>query len=287
MKDYFSFSKSEQRGILVLIIILLLQLFFISFRNLFYSSTKPYDIAGIQNAIEALNRSADSLPEKFYYGEIAFSSPNLFYFNPNTASDKELATLGFTQKNIKTIRNYLKSGGHFYSPQDINKIYGIDKALSAALIPYIEINQEKVDLIRKEKRQENLDKYELNMADTNMLLSIPGIGPVLASRVLKYRNILGGFYSLDQLKEVYGLDSNLISTISSHLFIDTSQIKRLSVNKSDFKTLEKHPYISKYQAEGIIQYRKTQGEFKQIEDLVKYKIISKDEMRKVAHYIIP
>ena len=99
---------------------------------------------------------------------------------------------------------------------------------------------------------------ELNSADTTTLKKIPGIGSAFARRIVSYRNLLGGYYSITQLGEVYGIDEEKYNEISSWFEIDASQIIKLNTNTAPFDSLNRHPYISYNQARVIAQLRKQQ-----------------------------
>ncbi|MBK7310285.1 MAG: helix-hairpin-helix domain-containing protein [Sphingobacteriaceae bacterium] len=84
---------------------------------------------------------------------------------------------------------------------------------------------------------------ELNSADSLALIELKGIGPAYAKRILKYRNLLGGFTSIQQVKEIYGMTDDLYQLIASQCTINSSSIKKININTVDFKALNKHPYI--------------------------------------------
>lgn len=92
---------------------------------------------------------------------------------------------------------------------------------------------------------------ELNSADTTMLKKVPGIGTSFANRIVKYRNLLGGFYSVTQLSEVYGIDEDKYNNLAPWFTVDASLIKLLSVNSLPQDVLRKHPYINYQQAKAI------------------------------------
>lgn len=100
---------------------------------------------------------------------------------------------------------------------------------------------------------------ELNTADTTILKKVPGIGSIFARRIVKYRELLGGFYSVSQLHEVYGIDEERYNTMKSWFSADLSLICRLIVNKVSTNDLQKHPYINYRQARIIGQLRKQKG----------------------------
>ncbi|MDR2231657.1 MAG: helix-hairpin-helix domain-containing protein [Tannerella sp.] len=96
---------------------------------------------------------------------------------------------------------------------------------------------------------------ELNGADTTALKKVPGIGSSFASRIVRFRDILGGFYSVQQLAEVYGIDEERYHSIEPWFTVDASLIRRLPVNTISQDSLNRHPYISYGQARAIVQLR--------------------------------
>jgi len=97
---------------------------------------------------------------------------------------------------------------------------------------------------------------ELNSADTTILKKVPGIGSSFASRIVKYRNLLGGFYTISQLGEVYGIDEDKYNSLAPWFRVDISSIKLLPVNSLSQDSLRRHPYINNQQAKAIYQLRK-------------------------------
>lgn len=109
------------------------------------------------------------------------------------------------------------------------------------------------------------DKYavgtivELNTADTVILKKVPGIGSVFARRIVKYRDLLGGFYSVAQLQEIYGLDEERYQSLKAWFYADASFIAKLPVNQLSYEQLIKHPYLNSKQTRAICQLRKQKG----------------------------
>lgn len=111
----------------------------------------------------------------------------------------------------------------------------------------------------KHIRQEAFQKIDLNLADSAELLPLPGIGPVFAGRIIKYRNLLGGFVRADQLREVYGMPLETVERISSLVFIDTTVIRKICLDSASFSELLRHPYLEYEEVKALVEYR----EFKQ------------------------
>ena len=126
---------------------------------------------------------------------------------------------------------------------------------------------------------------ELNTADTIELRSLPAIGPWLARKIVEYRERLGGFYSADQLLEVYRLTPGKLDTIMPYLAIDTSWVRRIDINSVTLDVLSKHPYLSRSQARGLLAYRDKHGPFAALADLRRCLLIDENTFEKVRVYV--
>jgi DNA uptake protein ComE-like DNA-binding protein len=126
---------------------------------------------------------------------------------------------------------------------------------------------------------------ELNTCDSAALEGLPGIGPVLARRIIKYRNLLGGFASAGQLREVYGLSDSTFNIISKRVKADSSKVVKINLNSADFKRLIRMPYLEKYDVTMILKFRELQGRIMSLDELIKNKILTPDKARKVSVYL--
>ena len=125
---------------------------------------------------------------------------------------------------------------------------------------------------------------EINTADSAALVSLRGVGPVFAGRILKYRGLLGGYFQVEQMLEVYGMDTLRYEQIKDHIKADPGRINKIEVNVAEFKTLLRHPYLDYETVKDIINYRKTAGPILNSDSL--RKIIAYDPMfNKVKYYI--
>jgi DNA uptake protein ComE-like DNA-binding protein len=126
---------------------------------------------------------------------------------------------------------------------------------------------------------------DLNKCDSANLEALPGIGPVLSSRIIKYRNLLGGFASVDQLREVYGLPPETFEMLKTRFMADSSAVKKVSVNKADYKELARLLYLKSYEVNAILKYRELQGRISGISALVQNKILTNEKAEKVSAYL--
>jgi len=126
---------------------------------------------------------------------------------------------------------------------------------------------------------------ELNSADSISLTKIKGIGRSFARRIILYRNLLGGFYSINQLSEVYGLNNELISTIRPNIWIDSLAVKRININMVTYEELKNHPYLTDYQAKSIVYYRSKRGSFVSLTEVLESKLLPEDRFIKIKPYL--
>lgn len=171
-------------------------------------------------------------------------------FNPNTVSAARLIKMGMHPKTASTITHFREKGGRFNAGTDLYKIYGIDSQWVQKAQAYIILYgthitpTAKLSYTQQPKTKQTALHIELNSCDSIALLQLPEIGPAFAHRILKYRNLLGGFTSTLQLLEVYGFSSEKFKALQHMIYVNALAIKKLNVNTDDFKTINRHPYIS-------------------------------------------
>lgn len=221
----------------------------------------------------------------------AYDSLELFPFDPNTAGEDELLKLGLSSRQAQTLINYRKKGGRFFRKQDMKKIYGLPEEQYLLLEPYISIlsRQGSVSDPVREKGDAGV-KYplrvlEINTADSSDLDHLPGIGEVLAGRIIRYRNLLGGFASTAQLKEVYGMNDSLYHRLSERIWADTLHVRRINLNHCRLRELARHPYLDLYQARSIIEFRNAMHSYSRLDELVSNRIIPREVYDRIRPYL--
>lgn len=289
LKSFFSFSKKELNGIFLLFALIILVLVIPWFYKKL--SKKPeYDFSKFQKEVEIF-RNASIIESK----KDVKNNPiniNYFYFDPNRIEDNQWSQLGLSDKQIKVVRNYVNKGGKFFKKEDLKRIYSISESQYKSLEPYIRIPENDSKFKYSDKKQFYKANYsnsqvpiiELNSADSLVLLKIRGIGPAFASRIIRFRNRLGGFYKVEQLREVYGIDSIKFSQIKAQIRVDSNLIQKINVNLADFDQFKKQPYLSYKQINALIQYRNQHGNYKTIDDLKKIVVLNEEIIRKIEPY---
>lgn len=285
VRKWFSFSKGERVAIIsilaAILILILACLFRPSRKSLSDESLHNLDslLALRQAAIEARQKQEAEKP-------LEINELHPFPFNPNTITEDEWRQIGLTDRQVRNIMNYKAKGGKFYSKTDLGKLYTISEEEFAQLEPFIVLPEVSRNTNGKpnSKKQEELVGEEpkpvkkvipivdLNTVDSITLVELPQIGGFMASRILEFRNKLGGFVDLEQLRDIKGMDEARFAIIQPYINIGEAEICKLDINRADFKTMVHHPYLNYEQVKCIFNQREKRGMIKnwaQLEELPK------------------
>ena len=304
LDNLFIMTKAERNGSFVLLGILFV-LIIIRIASPYFVKEDTCYYEEIERKIAILKAQKDSLEKfeveknmsqvksfsenKYYSSEKtveADKKENYFNFDPNTVNYSQLLSLGFSQNTATTLIKFRSKGGKFYKPEDILKVYGMDSMLYEKLLIYIKIslpeqNTYQVENIFKTRKPVLI---EINSADSAEWLALSGIGPVYACLICKFRKILGGFVSIEQIKEVYKLPEETYEKIYSNLKIDTTLVKRININFADIDDLRNHPYCNYSTGRRIIDYRAKHGSFNSINQLLTDSVLSINEFKRLTPY---
>ncbi|MFA6947269.1 MAG: helix-hairpin-helix domain-containing protein [Pedobacter sp.] len=297
IRSYFSFSKKELNGIFILFLMMFIVLIIPYLYPLFvkdqWHDFETFKREAEQFRLSAVKKKTQQKESRRNSGERSAKAV-YFEFDPNKLSDEHWLKLGLSVRQIRVIRNYELKGGKFFRKEDLKKIYSVTQSQYKMLEPYIRIadlnsvkypNNYTID----SKSAGSLPRaippsIELNSADSLKLESVRGIGPVFASRIIRFRNRLGGFYNKEQLKEVYGMDSVKYNQLKDLIHVNTGLIRKINLNTATFDEIKRHPYLTYKQMNAIIQYRSQHGSFKSIDDLRNVAILNEEIIRKIEPY---
>jgi len=185
-------------------------------------------------------------------------------FDPNSVSKEDLIEMGVNGYVASNLTKYTASGGVFRNTEDLRKIYGVDSAVYASLADCMHIPAQ----VYKHARTQKSSTLDINTADIEEWKSLPGIGDVLAARIVNFRQHLGGFYAIEQIGETYGLPEETLNLISDRLVI-SSEPTKIDLNSASDSDLSTHPYVTQRQADAIVSFRNHHGNFTQVEDILK------------------
>lgn len=202
-----------------------------------------------------------------------------FHFDPNTLSDSGYSALGFSPRQIESLRKFQNAGADFQTKEDFSRLYFVNEEKFKALFPYI-------DLPTEEEREAERKKaliVDVNTVGVEQLTKIPGIGAYYAKEIVSLRDELGGFYDLYQLTELYKMTPGRIDTLAEYLKI-RSEPKRLSLRNATAQELAGHPYMDLKTASELVRWRETAIDISP-ESLEESGLLSDELYRKFAPYL--
>lgn len=297
LAEYTTFSSKES-----LIAILVLIFGFAIFVVPFLVNEKKITPTPITQKIEFKTDSGEKKNtyqnQKKYYAnnELGYEDENPkeltpFNFDPNTLSAEGFEKLGLPAKTARTIINYRNKGGRFYKPDDFRKIWGLTTEQANILVPYIQLpNAKGTNSNSYSKNFNNTTSnnapsiVDINTATAYDLKKLPSLGN-LAYKIVNFRDKLGGFISIDQIKETYGMTDSVFLAIKPFLQLQTQETRKLNINTATDFELSQHPYIATNVAKAIVIYRNQKGAYKNIEDVKKIVFIKEATFSKIAPYI--
>ncbi|MDR0940348.1 MAG: helix-hairpin-helix domain-containing protein [Mediterranea sp.] len=303
-KDYFYFTKSERRGVITLAALIVATFAAVALWPAFSTATGDSkadesrfeeERANFLASLKEMDARHDSTRQG-RYPKTTKREVRLAAFDPNTADSITFLSLGLPPWMAGNILRYRAKGGMFRKAEDFKKIYGLTEERYRELSPYIQIAEAystpRRDTIRLTTErpavgQDSLFKYpegtvvDLNKADTAELKKIPGIGTGIANRIVSYRERLGGFYSVEQLRDIH-LKAELLHPWFS---VDEADIRRIPINKVGVERLTRHPYINFYQARLMVEYRQKRGTLKSLRALSLYEEFTAEDLERIGHYV--
>lgn len=306
LKEFFYFQKSDRQVLLVLLgVLVVLALLFWRL-----GAPPPTEVDRLtqaqsdsaSNRFDAASRVRTRNPYYTYsagnyqqQGQIAIER---FPFDPNTADSTQLLRLGLRPWQVRNIYKYRASGGIYRRPSDFARLYGLTAKEYRELEPFIRISSDYLPAaevygqsVHTEKlprdsfnRPQKLglhETIELNQSDTTQLKKVPGIGSAYAKAIFNYGKRLGGYYSVEQIRDLEYIPEEVIA----YLRVDHPQLKKLNLNKLTLSQLRKHPYISYYQAKAVVDYRRLRGPLKSLNDLQLLKDFTPHAIQRLEPYV--
>ncbi|MGO4818438.1 ComEA family DNA-binding protein [Flavobacterium sp. W22_SRS_FP1] len=284
---YFKFTKSQRTGVLILfaiIVVFQLAYFFVNIDSIEKESPEKQKWLSVQSEIDSLNRSKQKLVVKTYS------------FNPNFISDYKGYRLGMSVPEIDRLLAFRKENKYVNSAKEFQDVTMVSDSLLTVLAPYFKfpdwvINKStnKKYLNYEEKafgQKEKIVVADINNAKQEDLTKIFGIGEVLSLRILKLKESLGEFVSMEQMKDVWGLSPEVITNLNMHYKIFAfPNIKKLDINNASVKEMAQFPYFRYALAKQIVTYRSMNGDIKNIEDLTKIKDFPVEKSNIIGLYL--
>lgn len=306
-KDFFYFSKGQRVGIIVLLVLILLAIGVNYLMPLFFP-IQQQDGRKFLSEVEQFKKSLvsrDSLRQLEWqkqseerqrefeekYHSFAQNKPvkqtdryTLFSFDPNVLDSAGFVRLGLKPIIASNILKYRKAGGRYKTKEDFGKVYGIKPEKFKELESYIAIAEVKPILSDKPIKRTDI-VVELNSADTTLLMQVKGIGRGYAKGIVRFRNQTGGFVSVDQLSEVWGMKPDNLERIRPFCKVNTDLVKKINVNTASAERFKSHPYFNFYQAKALYELRRKKGKLKDISELKELSEFNEETIQKIKPYL--
>ncbi len=284
---YFYFSKSQRSGLLallVLIVVLQTIYFFVDFSLPIKENPEKEKWLAVQTEIDSLKST------------MSIKGSKLYPFNPNFISDYKGYKLGMSVQEIDRLLTFRKQNKFVNSAAEFQKVTQISDSLLGVIAPYFKFpdwvkqktkwktfpNSNYPTFAKKEK----MIVIDINIATSEELVKVYGVGEVIAQRILSYKESLGGFVAMEQLNEVWGLSPEVLANLNKQFKVKSmTGIKKVDVNNASIKELAQFPYFKYTVAKQIVIYRSMNGTINSVDDLIKIKNFPVDKAKIIGLYL--
>jgi DNA uptake protein ComE-like DNA-binding protein len=204
-------------------------------------------------------------------------------FRIDTATTQYLRTIGFTTRQASLIVRYREMIGGYRTFEEFEECYAVDSVMAERLRPYIIFPP--TDSTAHHVPSNERMMVDINSADSATLVKLRGIGAKSAKEIIQYRKLLGGYYNIEQIKELSVVTDENFCIFSQQIYCDSAEIEKIYINFARPKELEVHPYLSNRMLRLIINHRELKGGWSTIEEMIDSKIFNTEEAARIAPYL--
>ena len=297
MKNLFYFSRLERITLSILVLLIIAGVFFFNAYKNRKSRTTEVSLCDSSTELKNFLQSVHKEDKRHYYSKTPLF---LHAFDPNRCDSFTLLQLGLKPWQIRVFMHYRQAGAVFRKKNDLERVYGLSEEDFRRIAPYavfrdLPSSNFSADFYRSAFKKDSAHAFkhlypeklkvgetvDLNQADTILLKRIPGIGSYYARRIRQYGEQLGGYISIDQLKEIPDFPAQALAWFR----ISPQPVRKLSVNKTDFKGLVHHPYLSYEQVKAIFEHRRKYGKIMSIRQLSTEDAFSEGDLKRLEPYL--
>jgi DNA uptake protein ComE-like DNA-binding protein len=280
----FFFTRRQRQGLMLLLLLIVCLQAAIHFAD--FDSTRPVSLAGRQWL--AMARSVDSMQRTHP------PPPKIYPFNPNFITDYKGYRLGMTVPEIDRLFAFRKTGKFVNSASEFQRVTGISDSLLSAISPFFKfpdwVTEKKANassgLKKRQWKEAEIVVADINTADAGALIAIRGIGPALSARILDMRQRLGGFVSMQQMDDVWGLQPEAVGELKRHFdVLKAPSVPKLKVNEASLKELLGFPYFHYPIGKNVLTYRSMHGRISDAGDLLNIEGIPAEKIKIIALYL--
>lgn len=285
--SFFKFDSQQRTGIFTLILIIVgiqLGYYYIEVKNDEDNAVEKQEWLSHQSEIDRMKK------EKINF------KPKIYPFNPNFITDFKGYKLGMSTDEIDRLLKFRESNKYVNSAQEFQAVTKVSDSLLDAIAPYFKFpdwvknKNAKSSFISYEKRpyekNEKIILIDINNATQEDLMKIYGIGPGLSERILKQKEVLGGFVSMEQMNDVWGLSPEVIEKLNLRFKVSVlPNVKKIKINDASVKELSQFPYFRYPISKEIVTYRSMNNGISNSEDLIKIKGFPVEKVKIIEKYI--
>ena len=286
ISEYFTFSREQRKGIFALfgIIVLLQTLYFFGdFSVLRKEFPEEQKWLSLQSQIDSMKMEKKELPK-------------IYLFNPNFITDYKGYKLGMSVQEIDRLLAFRKENKYVNSSKEFQTVTQVSDSLLKAIAPFFKFpnwvnNKKQFKAYEKYSdkafaKKEKIVFIDINKATKEDLIKIYGIGEAISLRILKQKESIGGFVSMEQMKDVWGLSPEVIENLNKYFEVKVMpDFKKIAINNASLKELSQFSYFRYTLAKEIVTYRSMNGDIKNIEDLTKIKGFPVDKAKIIGLYL--
>jgi DNA uptake protein ComE-like DNA-binding protein len=287
VNTFFKFSREQRTGVFLLFsIIIALQLvyFFVDFSSFSKDSPEKENWLSLQSQIDSLKQ------QKLDY------VPKIYPFNPNFITDYKGYKLGMSFEEIDRLLAFRKENKYVNSPKEFQAVTKVSDSLLDAISPYFKFP----DWVKNKREFKDNKKYpstafpkkekmvviDINQATQEDLMKIYGVGEAISVRILKFKESLGGFVSMEQMNDICGLSPEVIENLNTHFKVFAlPKLKKIDINNASIKELSDFPYFKYPISKNIVTFRSMNGDIKNSNDLTKIKGMSIEKANIIVLYL--
>jgi len=288
IKKYFNFTNEQRTGLFLLfLIIIILQAvyFFVDFGSTEKLYPEKQQWLSMQSEIDSLKEIEHR------------EKPKIYLFNPNFITDYKGYKLGMSIQEIDRLLAFRKENKYVNSAKEFQDVTKISDSLLKAISPLFKFpnwtkdkksfsNNNYRPELKAFSKKEKITVLDINQATQDDLMKIHGIGEALSLRILKQKQTLEAFVSMEQMSDVWGLSPEVVIQLKKNFKVVSSpKIKKIHINDTSLKELALFPYFRYALAKQIITYRSMNGNIKNIEDLSKIKDFPVEKANIIALYL--
>ena len=283
-KSYFQFTKSQRSGIILLVMLCVIfqsVYFFTDFKTVINNSKEKQEWLAFQTDIDSLKQiKRDYIPK-------------IYPFNPNFITDFKGQKLGMSVAEIDRLLAFRKTNKYVNTPEDFQKVTKISDSLLNTMVPYFKFpdwvtNKKEFKSKYKsfENKKEKIVILDINQATKEDLIKVYGIGPALSDRILKLKDLLGGFVSMEQMNDIWGLSPEVVENLNKNFKVSVlPKVNKVDINNASIKELMLFPYFKYALAKAIVTYRSMNGDFKNNADLTKINGFPNEKLNVISLYL--